>query len=394
MKVLYITNSIGMGGASVALINILQYSVVNGIEPLVTCPAIGTFSAKLKQMNIPFIVIRNPLEIYPHIYSWKSYIKYPYSLLRMILKRHFAYKKLCACIESFKPDIIHTNVGPIHIGFLAAKKYGIPHVWHIREYQKEDFDMHPFPSMKVYLKRIHDKNNHCISITKNIFEYFKLNPLKDMSIYDGVINKNEAKPINKNKKNYILFAGRLSDAKGTKDLIRVFDKYVQNGGRYNLYIAGKGEKEYIKECVDMLSDKSKNRVKFLGECEHTTIYKLMYEAAIFVVPSRREGFGFITAEAMFNGTIVIGKNTGGTKEQFDNGEKLMGENIAFRYNKEDELLRCLFHVQQLSLNEYERIASLAEKTVCHLYDNETQAEKILCVYKNVVKSNQYCAKLK
>ena len=51
MKVLYVTNSIGLGGASVALINMLEYSAANGIEPLVTCPAIGTFSAKLKQMN-------------------------------------------------------------------------------------------------------------------------------------------------------------------------------------------------------------------------------------------------------------------------------------------------------------------------------------------------------
>lgn len=134
MKVLYITNSIGMGGDSVALINILKYSIKNNITPLVTCPAVGTFSDNLKKMNIPFVVINNTLETYPHIYSWKSYIKFLYSLLRLILKKHFAYKKLCSCIEKFQPDIIHTNVGPIHIGYLAAKKYDIPHVWHIREY--------------------------------------------------------------------------------------------------------------------------------------------------------------------------------------------------------------------------------------------------------------------
>lgn len=74
MKVLYVTNSVGMGGASVALINVLEHLTKYNITPLVTCPAVGTFSKKLEEMNIPFIAIDNPLEIYPHIYSRKSYI--------------------------------------------------------------------------------------------------------------------------------------------------------------------------------------------------------------------------------------------------------------------------------------------------------------------------------
>ena len=53
MKVLYVTNSIGMGGDSVALINLLEHLTKNNITPLVTCPAVGTFSNKLKKMNIP-----------------------------------------------------------------------------------------------------------------------------------------------------------------------------------------------------------------------------------------------------------------------------------------------------------------------------------------------------
>lgn len=54
--------------------------------------------------------------------------------------------------------------------------------------------MYPFPSMKVFEKRIHDKNNHCISITKNIFNYFGLQPNKDEIIYDGVIDSKKISP--------------------------------------------------------------------------------------------------------------------------------------------------------------------------------------------------------
>lgn len=380
MKVLYVTNSVGMGGDSVALINMLEYLIKDGIKPLVTCPESGTFSAKLEEMGIPFVVIGNPLEIYPNIYSWKSYIKYPYSLFQMIWKKHVAYKKICSCIENFKPDIIHTNVGPIHIGYLAAKKYSIPHVWHIREYQKEDFDMHPYPSMGVYKKRIHDKKNHCISITKSIFEHFGLDAIKDKVIYDGVINANEVKPINNSKESYILFVGRLEDAKGIKELISAYEEYAQCGGKYNLYIAGRGSEEYKKECLELLTEQIKHRVKFLGECEHNKIFKLMYNASVFVVPSRNEGFGFITAEAMFKGTIVIGKDTGGTKEQMDNGKDITKEDIAYRYLEQQDLINLLFKVQDLSNEAYIDMSKKAQTVVCKLYDKENQSKKVSDFY--------------
>lgn len=386
MKVLYVTNSIGLGGDSIALLNILEYTIPNGIIPLITCPATGEFTRKLEEMKIPYVVINNQLEIYPRIHSWRSYIKYPYTLLKLLLKQYLAYKRLCTCIHKFQPDIIHTNVGPIHIGYLAAKKYAIPHVWHIREYQLEDFDMHPFPSTKTFLKRIHDKSNHCICITKNIFEHFKLNPLKDYVIYDGVINKKEIIPINKNKKTYILFAGRLEDAKGIKELIYAYNKYAQNGGKYKLYIAGKGNEKYKQECLHLLQKQIRDRVSFLGECEHKIIYELMYNASIFVVPSRNEGFGFITAEAMFNGTIVIGKNTGGTKEQMDNGKIATGKEIAFRYNTPQELTNLLFKVQNLNKDLYWDIANEAQQVVCKLYDKEIQSKKFKELY-NHAKSN-------
>lgn len=385
MKVLYVTNSVGLGGASVALLNILEYMTANGVTPMVTCPATGKFSEKLKEKGIPFVVIKNQLEIYPHIHSWKSYLKYPYSLLKLLLKQYFAYKKLCICIHKFQPDIIHTNVGPIHIGYLAAKKYGIPHIWHIREYQLEDFNMHPFPSINTFLNRIHDKNNHCICITKNIFEHFKLNLLKDRIIYDGVINKTEIMPINKNKDTYILFAGRLEEAKGIKELIYAYNKYAQNGGKYKLYIAGKGNEKYKQECLHLLQKQIRDKVSFLGECEHKKIYELMYNASVFVVPSRNEGFGFITAEAMFNGTIVIGKDTGGTKEQMDNGKSIIGKDVAFRYIASQDLTNLLFKVQNLSNDFYINMAKDAQQIVCKLYDKESQSKKIIEFYTQIIK---------
>lgn len=173
-----------------------------------------------------------------------------------------------------------------------------------------------------------------------------------------------------------MFAGRLQDAKGIKELLFAYNKYALAGGFYNLYVAGKGSDEYKKECLDILDKSIKNRVLFLGECKHDKIYELMYEAAVFVVPSRNEGFGFITAEAMFNGTVVIGKNTGGTKEQMDNGKVLAKKEIAFRYTKTQDLTKLLFEIQHLSNDSYVNMAKSAQEVVCELYDKEIQSRKL------------------
>lgn len=377
MKVLYITNSVGMGGASVAILNILSILTNYGVEPFVLYPKPGAFSKCLDELCIRNASIGNPMEIYPYNLNIKDYLKFPYRILRLIHKRDNAFKKLCYYIDLFKPDIIHTNVGPIHIGYKASKKYNIPHIWHVREYQKEDFNMHPIPSLKRYVKRLHDPSNHCICITKEIFNHFKLDAEKDVVIYDGVIDKNYRPEINRNKQKYILFAGRLEDAKGIKTLISAYLKYRTNGGGLSLYIAGKGNPDYVRECRNMIPDIYINNILFLGQRDD--VYDLMYNAHIFVVSSRKEGFGFITAEAMFNGTIVIGRNTGGTKEQFDNGVELFGQEIAYRYNTEDELVTLLLKLErEIDYNKIE----MAQDVVCKLYDIETQTLKILDIYNN------------
>lgn len=55
----------------------------------------------------------------------------------------------------------------------------------------------------------------------------------------------------------------------------------------------------------------------------------MNRATALIVPSPFEAFGLITAEAMFNKCLVIGKDTAGTKEQFDNGQKNTIKKLLF-----------------------------------------------------------------
>ena len=121
-------------------------------------------------------------------------------------------------------------------------------------------------------------------------------------------------------------------------------------------------------------------IDFLGNRDD--IYELMRGAEALVVPSRFEGFGFTTAEAMYNRCLVIGKDTAGTKEQFDNGLKMTGSEIGIRFNNVRELTDSLFMVQHAD-GSFEDMKDKAYKVVTRMYTVERYAEQIEKYYETV-----------
>lgn len=101
--------------------------------------------------------------------------------------------------------------------------------------------------------------------------------------------------------NQILFAGRLSFEKGPDRLLKAFSK-IDNKGNWKLIFAGNGPmQEELEKMIHefALTDK----VSFLGKVND--IDKLMSESAIFVLPSRLEGFPNALCEAMAIGMPCI-----------------------------------------------------------------------------------------
>ncbi len=100
----------------------------------------------------------------------------------------------------------------------------------------------------------------------------------------------------------------------------------------------------------------------------------MKTAKALIVPSFHEGFGRITAEAMFNGCLVIGRNTAGTKEQFDNGLRIAGREIGVRFTDVNSLADAIGYVSKLSDCEYSEMALMAQNVVQQLYSIEKNTE--------------------
>ena len=122
---------------------------------------------------------------------------------------------------------------------------------------------------------------------------------------------------------------------------------------------------------------------FLGV--RNDVHQLMRKAKALIVASRNEGFGFITSEAMYNNCIVIGYNTAGTKEQFDNGLVDTGSEIALRYLNQSELLYNLEYVKK---NDCSLMIKNARKIVISNYTIEKSAYNVDLFYKKILNLNE------
>jgi len=387
MKLLFITHTSGLSGSSVALFNLIkELKELKDINCLyVVFPKKGIFATRLEELGINCIFLNNYyLTIYPPSKTYRQKVTYIYQLARMLYKNLNAEMMLCKTVRQIQPDIIHSNVGPLDIGYNVAKKLGISHVWHLREYQDLDFNLHFFPSKLRFNKMQQSSFSHSIAITKGVFDYWHLNNTKDVVIYDGVIPSEEHNYIAA-KENYFLFVGRIEEAKGIKNLLNAFAKFCNTHSTYSLYIAGTGVDSYINECRELVKElRIVDRVKFLGYING--IGKYMEKALALIVASRFEGFGFITAEAMYNHCLVIGKNTAGTKEQFDVGLNELGKEIGFRFEFEYELLAVLETVIALPEDKYKDISSRAYSIVRMKYALEKHATEVRELYVKILQN--------
>ena len=379
MKVLYILHSTVMGGATLSFFTMIKGLKELGITPIVVIPA-------NKKINPFFLKEVEKIQLqYEKVYLCQSvsfetngFNLYIQKIKRQLLPLRKKYSYICLkqLVKKIKPDIIHTNTGVIHEGFIVARELGIPHVWHLREYQELDFKLKTYPSFDFFCKLL--KQSFTISITKGINEYFKLTHCeKAKVIYNGIFDKDHVCYFPKEK--YFLCASRISPEKGISDVILAFNDFQQEHNDYKLLIIGAGNKKYI-ETLRHIADNSscKNSVQFIGFVENVIPY--MAKAKALVVASHNEGFGRMTAEACFCGSLVIGRNSAGTKEILEQTGGIFFNNIA-------EIKKAMQIIAEMPEEEYKKQALHAQNIAVQTYSIENNVNQVYSFYMHILKNH-------
>lgn len=136
-----------------------------------------------------------------------------------------------------------------------------------------------------------------------------------ISVANNYIEEKRPKT-NINKKNQIVYAGRVSKEKGVMELIESFNSSLLED--YKLLIIGDGpELIYLKNKFES------NDIKFLGKIDNTEVLKTILESIAVVTSTKLfEGQPTLLCEAASLGVPSIFPKTGGIEEFFPKDYKL------------------------------------------------------------------------
>ncbi|MCM1489659.1 MAG: glycosyltransferase family 4 protein [Muribaculum sp.] len=391
MKIIYILSGTYIaGGATKSFLTMLRAAVDAGHEVAVVCCDENGVAQYLKSIGVTTLVFPYRFASLPPVSATaRDVVRFIPRFFRDRVENYKAAKSVLGFAKVFKPDIIHENTSVTGIGGYVAKRLDIPHIIHIREYADKDFRIY----LLNYRRRLRYGKVYPVAITRDLASY-RCDSLgisrKAMVIYNGIIEGSSI-CYNPEKSPYFLYAGRVEPTKGIEDLIDAYIQYrketIDPREKIGLKVAGTCNN---KTFHDMLKRKLSaagyaDDIEWLGEC--TDMNNLYSKAAATVIPSKFEGFGRIAPEAMANGSLCVMRNTGGLKEQMDNGVDATGGEIALRFDTIEELALLLKKIAEdfaiRGGSGYTEMIQRSQSTVRKLYTKKVYCENILKLYNDI-----------
>lgn len=386
MRVIYILSPTKpFGGAARSLLNTITLLKQASVEALVVMPDKGEMCSRLDELGVEYKVLDYRFGVYPPVQSFSDWILFLPRLIGRIALNHRAAREVCAIARLFKPDLIHTNVGVVTVGYIAARRLHLPHVWHIREYGDHSYNFRFYPSNEAHLRALQQSYTICISRDLARYNGLEGNE-RSRVIYNGVVPaKEEADNTATKRENSFLFIGRIERGKGIKEMLEAFVRSLSAmQTKHRLLLAGSvTDRQYFDELTQIITQAQAGKeIVFLGEIGRPEEY--IRKAKAVIVPTQYEGFGRVMPEAMCLGTPVIAYNNAGSKEQMDNGVRLTGQKIALSYTTADELVERLVEVADNGLQLLLPMIARARQTVSTLYTNEQNAQQVLAFYNDIL----------
>lgn len=330
---------------------------------------------------------------------------------------NFIYNKQAASqleklLSKEKPDIAHIHLmfNSMSVSILPVlKHYNIPTVMTVHDYRlvcpaytfkdgKGNF-CEKCRTGSYYNCAIHkcSNNNIANSILLSIDSYFRsmfyqpiklvdkfifvskfsqnkhigIDPLykqKSTYIYNFTPMKRERK---KERGNYFIYFGRLSQEKGIETLV----KAVKKSPFIKLKVLGTGP------LLESLKREATDNIEFLGFKQGEELRDYIKNAMYVVVPSEcYENNPMAIVESTTIGTPIIGSNIGGIPELIDNTRS----GFLFNTGSVDSLQKVLYDAQSVSDKKYKEIVESASNFASNNFSEDAHYEKLMSVYNSII----------
>jgi glycosyltransferase involved in cell wall biosynthesis len=173
--------------------------------------------------------------------------------------------------------------------------------------------------------------------------------------------------INVETQKYILAIGRQHRIKGYDLLIKAFYQLIKDTGEnIDLVIAG-SRTEFTKTLEEIIKTyQLTGRVQLLDRITEETKLSLMLNCTIFVIPSRREGYGINSIEASILGLPIVATNVGAHSEIL--------KTYKYRVIVSPDSVQELYEGIRFMLDQPKKIPSFDEKRASEYDIRETASE--------------------
>lgn len=223
-------------------------------------------------------------------------------------------KKLNTAVTTFKPDLIHTH----HLWLLSSlARQLFPEIPMVATCHGSD--LRQFQNCPQFQKRVLNGCRRLDAVMalsevqkKEIVSLYNMKPDKVFVVgagYDDGLFRSNAKPDPDPVQ--IVYAGKLSRAKGVPWFLRALSKI--DSPTWQLHLVGGGNGEEKDYCL-RLAKKLGNRVIIHGAVSQIRLAEILGQAHIFVLPSFYEGLPLVVLEALACGCRIVATNLPGVRE--------------------------------------------------------------------------------
>lgn len=376
MNILFVAHSGKIsGGANRSLLSVMS-GLINeyGIQASVLIPEHGSeLAKKCQEIGIPVYTAQyhSCCTVFKH--EFKDCVRLIKIYVAPLLDRMLIHNIVNTLPETF--DLVYTNDRMVVVGGFLAKIWGIPHLWHIRSFSKENQTWYA----SYYWHLLDKYSDKVILISNELFKTFEehIQDSKLALVHNGIEISDYSIDMKERHEAFnILLTGRIVPPKGQLEALKAL-RILHTHYKFpaHLYFAGEIPKYesslfYQELCDYIKKNDLEDYVHFLGEVKAITDVRKRMDLEI--VCSWCEAFGRVTIEAMSAKIPVIGANAGGTPDIIEPG--ISG--VLYQPGHPEELAKKIYWIIQ----NPEKTKNMVQNGFCRVSEHFTIQSTVQKIY--------------
>jgi glycosyltransferase involved in cell wall biosynthesis len=299
-----------LGGAEQVVLALAERLPAHGVGVSLALLRPGQLAARLEKRGIL-------VHVFPEDYRYRDLG----SVRRCI-------RWLADCVKADRADILHSNLTAHFVGFWAARRAGVPELWHLHDYahsfdpvhwiqQQLPADMNLFTTEFLRGGEPKLKNHPGAVVNPNCVDVARLQATPRDRAVRTRLGIGEGP--------FFVTIARLQSHKGHSSLLEAAAIVARRYPEVKWVIAGMAKGEQQEAYLVQLRQQVKalgieDRVLFPGFVPDEDLVPLLREARALIHPALTEGYGLVLLEAMACGLPVIAASASGPAEILRDGD--------------------------------------------------------------------------